>query len=372
MAEMCCKKPSEKVSLTEDVFGEFKDSYGSVKKVRRFTWKNQNGMSVQVMTYGGYITSMKVPDSSGHIDDIVLGFNTFEEYLQPDNRFMGATVGRVANRIANAKMTVEGVEYKLAANNGPNHIHGGTKGFDKVLWEPHVDGSKLTLSYLSKDMEEGYPGDVLTHVTFELTNENEFKIEYKATTSKPTPINLTNHSYFNLAGDDKGANELYKHVVSLNADKITEAVDGIPTGNLPMVCGTPFDLRVPKTLGDIIHKVPNTAGFDHNFCVTKGSKQEETFVARVTHSATGRALEVYSNQPGVQFYTSNFLPEGDSLRGKNGFIKKHFAFCLETQKFPDSVNHKHFPNTIVYPGEEYYHTTTFKLLVDKALACCKK
>nr|CAH7717445.1 unnamed protein product [Callosobruchus chinensis] len=367
MTDTCCKKLSKEVTLREDVFGEFKDSNGQMTKVRRFTWMNQHSMSVQVITYGAYITSMKFPDASGNIEDIVLGFNTFEEYLQPGNRFMGATVGRVANRISNAKMTVEGVEYKLVANNGPNHLHGGLKGFDKVIWEAYVKGSKLVLSYHSKDMEEGYPGDVLVNISFELTNDNEFKIEYRAFTSKPTPVNLTNHSYFNLAGNSGGANELYRHLVCLNADKITEANNGIPTGKLPSVSGTPFDLRVPKVLGNVIHTVPNSTGFDHNYCITKGSHQENTFVARVAHPSTGRVLEVYSNQPGVQFYTSNSLPDGDILKGKTGYIKKHGGFCLETQKFPDSVNQMHFPNTILYPGEEYYHTTTFRLLVDKAL-----
>lgn len=219
------------VGIIEDIFGYLK-SDGESKPIKRYTFKNSNNVSVQVITYGGYITSIKVPDAKGNIEDIVIGFNTFEEYLQADNRYFGATVGRVANRIAKGKMTVEGVEYTLAINNGENHLHGGLKGFDKVIWESYVKNNVLILSYQADDMEEGYPGDLVTNVSFELTPKNEFLIEYKATTTKPTPINLTNHSYFNLAGNGKGSIELYKHYVTINADNITEVNAGIPTGNL--------------------------------------------------------------------------------------------------------------------------------------------
>lgn len=218
------------LQITEDVFGHFKTN-GKSKPVKRYTLKNSNNLSVQVITYGGYITSLKVPDASGNVEDIVIGFKTFEEYLQPDNRFFGATIGRNANRIAKGKMTVEGVEYSLATNNGENHLHGGIKGFDKVIWESFVKNNVLVLSYHAADMEEGYPGDVVVTVSFELTSKNQLIINYKATTTKPTPINLTNHSYFNLAGNGKGSVELYKHYVMINADKITEVNNGIPTGN---------------------------------------------------------------------------------------------------------------------------------------------
>lgn len=229
---MCCKTKCGKssVEITEDVFGYLKID-GESKSIKRYTFKNSNNVSVQVITYGGYITSIKVPDAKGNIEDIVIGFKTFEEYLQEDNRYFGATVGRVANRIAKGKMTVEGVEYTLAKNNGENHLHGGIKGFDKVIWESYVKKNIVILSYHAADMEEGYPGDVVVNVSFELTQENEFIINYKATTTKPTPINMTNHSYFNLAGNGKGSAELYKHYVMINADKITEVNGGIPTGN---------------------------------------------------------------------------------------------------------------------------------------------
>lgn len=228
---MSCKAKCGKcsVEITEDVFGHLKTEKDS-KPVKRYTFKNSNNVSVQVITYGGYITSIKVPDAKGNIEDIVIGFKTFEEYLQPDNRYFGATVGRVANRIAKGKMTVEKIEYTLATNNGENHLHGGIKGFDKVIWESYVKNNVLILSYHAADMEEGYPGDVVVNVSFKLTSKNEFIIDYKAKTTKPTPINMTNHSYFNLAGNGKGKAELYKHYVTINADKITEVNTGLPTG----------------------------------------------------------------------------------------------------------------------------------------------
>lgn len=218
------------VLLAEDTFGQIKDDKGQVKTVKRFTWTNTNNVSVQLITYGGYITSIKVPDKQGNVEDVVIGFNNLEGYLSPQNRFFGATVGRVANRIGGAKMTVEGVEYKVSANNGPNQLHGGFKGFDKVIWDYYVKGKKVILSYHSADLEEGHPGDVLATVSFELTEDNEILIDYSATTTKPTCVNMTNHSYFNLAGNGKGAAGLYDHVVSINADRITENNAGIPTG----------------------------------------------------------------------------------------------------------------------------------------------
>ncbi|XP_056645717.1 galactose mutarotase-like [Diorhabda sublineata] len=348
------------VILTEDTFGKITDGKGKNRTVRRFTWQNKSKFSVQVIDYGGYITSIKVPDKDGNIKDITIGFDTVEKYLQPYNRYFGATIGRVANRIGKAKMIVEGVTYNLANNNGPHHLHGGKIGFDKVFWEACIQGTRLILSYHSADMEENYPGDLIANVIFELTKDNEFRIDYKAVTTKPCPVNFTNHSYFNLAGNGAGAQELYKHNVCINADKITEVDGGIPTGNLLPVQNTVFDLRVPKELGQIINKVPNSPGFDNNFCITKGTEQGNTFVASVYHPTSGRLMEVYSDQPGVQFYTSNFLPEDDTVMGKDGYIKKHGGFCLETQKYPDSVNNENFPNTIVYPGEQYHHSVVFK------------
>lgn len=224
------------VLLAVDDFGQLKDEKGQVKTVKRFTWTNTNNVSVQLINYGGYITSIKVPDRQGNIEDVVVGFNNLEGYLGPQNRFFGATVGRVANRIGAAKMTIEGVEYTVTANNGPNQLHGGFKGFDKKIWDYYVRGNKVVLSYHSTDLEEGHPGDVLANVTFELTEDNKILIDYSATTTKPTCVNMTNHSYFNLAGNGKGAAGLYDHVVSINSDRITENNAGIPTGTYGLSC----------------------------------------------------------------------------------------------------------------------------------------
>ncbi|CAH1984833.1 unnamed protein product [Acanthoscelides obtectus] len=359
---MACAKLST-VNLSIDNFGSWKNDKGEEVPVKRFTWTNQNNVSVQLISYGGYITSIKVPDKNGKVEDVVIGFDNLDGYLRPENTYYGATVGRVANRIAKGKMRVEGKQYSLAVNNGPNHLHGGIRGFDKVVWEHHSKCNKVILSYYSADGEEGYPGGLLVNVTFELTAENEFSIDYKAICTKATPVNLTNHSYFNLAGHHTGPTEAYKHVITINADRYTEVDDtSIPTGNLPNVNGTVFDLRVPKVLGDVINKVPNSPGFDHNFCITRPSKQGLVFVASAYHPDSGRVMEIYSNQPGVQFYTGNFMPdESTNVKGKGGVkLVKHGAFCFETQVYPDSINQKGFPNVIVYPGEEYHHSVVFK------------
>lgn len=231
---MSCR--SVGVTLSEDIFGQIKNDKGQNVPVKRFTWTNANKVKIQLITYGGYITSIEVPDRNGKLEDVVIGFNDLAGYLKPENSYFGATVGRVGNRIKKGQMTVENVKYTLATNNGSNHLHGGIKGFDKVNWESRVDGTKVTLSYLSKDMEEGYPGDLLVNVEFELTRENELLINYWASTTKTSPVNLTNHSYFNLAGHNKGSSELYNHVISINADRITEVDDeSIPTGKFCFV-----------------------------------------------------------------------------------------------------------------------------------------
>ncbi|XP_076253651.1 galactose mutarotase-like [Rhynchophorus ferrugineus] len=352
------------VTLKIDGFGAYKNQKGETKAVTRFTWTNSNKVSVQIINYGATITSIKVPNKQGKIDDIVTGFDTIQEYLSSKNRYYGATIGRVANRTAKGKMTVEDVEYNLAINNGPNHLHGGLQGFDKVLWNYHISRSKVILTYHSADKEEGYPGDLLATIAFELTPDNDFIIDYKAVVSKPCPVNLTNHSYFNLAGHGTGAKELYKHQITINADAYTEVDEtAIPTGNLIPVSETVFDLRVPKILGDVITKVPEAPGFDHNFCVTRISEKDVVFVAKAFHPPSGRVMEVYSNQPGVQFYTGNFMPEDESSQGKGATYKKHGAFCFETQIYPDAVNHEHFPKVILNPGEEYHHLTKFRFLV---------
>ncbi|XP_066258168.1 galactose mutarotase-like isoform X1 [Euwallacea similis] len=358
------KKPA--VWLTVDNFGTYKNDSGVIKHVERFTWQNVNNITVQVINWGATITSIKIPDKDGNIEDIVTGFDSIEEYLSTKNRYYGATIGRVANRTARGELDVEGVNYKLAINNGPNHLHGGIQGFDKVLWNYHVSGNKLILTYLSKDMEEGYPGDVLATITFQLTHNNEFHIDYRAVATRTTPINLTNHSYFNLGGHGSGSKGLYQHEITINADRYTE-VDktAIPTGNLPSVNGTIFDLRIPKLLGEVISKVPNSPGYDHNYCITKATSQDVAFVAKAYHRPSGRIMEVYSNQPGVQFYTGNFMPEDKSSQGKGAIYQKHGAFCLETQIYPDAIHHANFPDVLIKPGEEYHQFTSFKFIVQK-------
>lgn len=358
-------KPSKKaVWLTVDDFGSYKDKSGDTKIVKRFTWSNLKNVTVQVINWGATITSIKLPAKDGTIEDVVTGFDTIDEYLGPKNRYYGATIGRVANRTAKGEMTVEDVKYSLAINNGPNHLHGGVQGFDKVLWNYYINGNQLILTYHSADMEEHYPGDLLATLTFHLTSDNEFRIDYKATTSKPCPVNLTNHSYFNLGGHGSGAEELYKHEITINADKYTEVDEySIPTGNLLPVSGTLFDLRTPRILGDVINNVPNYPGYDHNYCITRPTSQDTVFVAKAHHLPSGRIMEVYSNQPGVQFYTGNFMPENDSSQGKGKTYKKHGAFCLETQIHPDSIHHANFPKVIVYPGEVYHHFASFNFSV---------
>ncbi|XP_057667625.1 galactose mutarotase-like [Diorhabda carinulata] len=365
------------VQFEEDGFGVFTDkTTGKTSPVRRFTWKNANNVTVQVITYGATITSIRLPGKNGVVDDIVMGFDNMEGYLNRLNPYFGATVGRVANRVGYASITINNDTYNVSANLGKHQLHGGFRGFDKINWNYYVNGTKVVLSYLSVDGEEGYPGDVLTNVSFELNNDNEFLIDFKATCSKPTFINLTNHSYFNLAGHDKGADELYKHVITINADNTTDVdKDSIPTGKLLRVDDSIFDLRIPKVLGDVIHKIPSYDGYDHNFCVNKASAQENTFAAKAYHPASGRTMEIYTNQHGVQFYTSNGIPEdpkkakGDvvpeTLIGKNGcHYYKHGALCFETQNWPDAINHDNFPRAVLYPGELYHHTAVYKFFVN--------
>ncbi|KAL1491925.1 hypothetical protein ABEB36_012444 [Hypothenemus hampei] len=364
---MSCRKVFVKpaVWITVEDFGTYKDSDGKTRNVKRFTFENIHATTVQVINWGATITTIKVPDRNGKIEDVITGFDSIQEYLGKGNGYYGSTIGRVANRIAKGRFNIEGVDYQLATNNGANHLHGGIQGFDKVLWNYHVNGTQLILTYLSPNLEEGYPGDVLATVTFQLTHDNQFKIDYKAVTNKITPVNMTNHSYFNLGGHGSGPDSLYQHEVTINADRYTETDNsGIPTGKLIDVSGTIFDLRVPRLLADVISKVPDSPGYDHNYCVTRASSQDVAFVARVLHRPSGRILEIYSDQPGVQFYTGNFMPQDKSSQGKGATYCKHGAFCLETQIYPDAINHANFPNVLLRPGEEYRHVAIYKFLVE--------
>ncbi len=345
-----------------------KESYGTTgngEAVDLYTLTNANGIEVRAITYGGIIASLKVPDKNGKFDDVVIGHDNLESYLTK-SRYFGALVGRYGNRIGNAKFTLDGVEYKLAVNNGPNHLHGGLKGFDKVVWQAesfdNPDGVGIVFTYTSKDGEEGYPGNLNAKVTYTLTALDELILDYHATTDKATPLNLTQHTYFNLAGDGKG--DILGHEVMLNADHFTP-VDKtmIPTGEIRPITGTPMDFTKPTAIGARIDQEDEQLGFaggyDHNFVINQEEGQGPSLVARVHEPTTGRVMEVYSTEPGVQFYSGNFLD--GSITGKSGHVyARRTGFCLETQHYPDSPNKPEFPSSILKPGETYESRTIYK------------
>jgi len=342
------------IQVVEDDFGKYVEGT-TTHSVRRFTLSNKNNLTIQIINYGATITSITFPDKKGNVEDLVLGFENVEGYYNA-TFFFGATVGRYANRISNGKYSLDGKEHCITLNRPPNHLHGGNKGFDKVLWSSHVEGDSVTMTYVSQDGEEGYPGKLTSSVTFQLTDNNELVTIYKATTTRPTPVNLTNHSYFNLAGQG----DVLDHKVQLNADSYTPPdANLIPTGEIKAVKGTPYDLTQSVELGPRIAALTgDPAGFDHNFCVNGSGKR---LVARVEHAGSGRVMEVYSTKPGVQFYTANFLPTDGSCQGKGGVsYRRHGALCLETQFYPDSPNKPNFPSCILQPGDEYKHTTVYK------------
>jgi aldose 1-epimerase len=348
-----------KLSVGKELFGKTADGTA----VDRYVITNANGMMAKVITYGAILTELLYIDKNGHGVDVVLGFDNLESYLAHHPHF-GATTGRVANRIAKGKFTLDGKEYTLAVNNGPNALHGGLKGFDKVVWKaepkktPEAAGVQLT--YVSKDGEEGYPGNLTTVVTYTLNNQNELRMDYKATTDKPTPVNLTNHSYFNLAGAESG--DILGHELTLEADEYTPADDTlIPTGEIRSVKGTPLDFTQAATIGSRIAQITDkTGGYDHNFVLRcKGKKL--ALAARVFEPKSGHVMEMYTTEPGVQLYTANGL--NGQLKGKGGVAyNKYQAFCLEAQHFPDAVNHPEFPSIILRPGETYTQTTVYKFL----------
>jgi len=314
-----------------------------------YTLTNSKGTEVKITNYGGIVTSFLTADKTGNKSNIVLGFDSLSGYLQKPPYF-GALVGRYGNRIADAKFTLDGKEYTLAANNGKNALHGGLKGFDKVVWTPTVMNDTfpmLMLTYISKDGEEGYPGNLKVIVHYTLTNDDELKIEYTATTDKATPVNLTNHSYFKLTGDVN--NTILNHSLMIAADNYTP-VDTtlIPTGEIKSVKGSPFDFTTTKMIGKEMDSVKG--GYDHNFVLNSkdGSLQK---AAVLSDTLSGRSLEVYTTEPGLQFYTGNFL-DGKFINRDGKAIKQHTALCMETQHFPDSPNKQNFPSTILHPGQE--------------------
>jgi aldose 1-epimerase len=332
-----------------------------------FTLTNSHGIEVRLTNYGGIITSLRTPDRSGHFDDIVLGYDSLSGYLR-DTPYFGAIVGRYGNRIAGGRFTIDGTTYRLAVNNGPNSLHGGLRGFDKVVWNAapfqNAGGVGVALDYSSADMEEGYPGTLRTHVTYTLTNDNRLIVDYLATTDKPTPVNLTQHSYWNLAGD--GSRDILAHVLTINADAMTP-VDTtlIPTGEIAPVAGTPFDFRMPTPIGLRIDQRQNQqirfgGGYDHNFVLNRAGVSADSLVhaGRVAEPSTGRTLDIYTTEPGMQFYTGNFLD--GSITGKAGHVYHYrYGLALETQHYPDSPNHPAFPSTILRPGQQYKTRTIF-------------
>ena len=318
-------------------------------------------MTAKVMTYGAILTELSVPDRDGQPGDVVLGFDNLSSYLAGHPHF-GATTGRVANRVAKGRFTLDGKEYTLAVNNGPNSLHGGLKGFDKKIWKAEdasgPGGPAVKLTYQSPDGEEGYPGNLTVSVTYTVAPEDALQIDYAAVTDKATPVNLTNHSYFNLAGPASG--DILGHELMLAADEYTPADETlIPTGKLAPVKGTPLDFTSPTPLGarfGLLTGEPR--GYDHNF-VLRGDGKTPALAARVYDPRSGRVLEMFTTEPGVQLYTANFLD--GSITGKGGVVyKRHQAFCLEAQHFPDSVHHVNFPSTILKPGDKYTQTTIYK------------
>jgi aldose 1-epimerase len=345
---------------TKTVSGDFGKTRDG-KSVVIYALTNKSGVEAKITSFGGRVVSLKVPDKTGGMGDVVLGFDSLEGYLN-ENPYFGALVGRYANRIGHAQFTLDGILYKVPKNDGDNSLHGGTRGFDKVVWTPRAlpDGG-LELTYLSNAGEEGYPGNCKVTVVYHLTNENELKIEYSATTDKDTVVNLTNHSYFNL----KGSGDILGHMLTLNADRFTP-VDGglIPTGELKPVAGTPFDFRTSTAIGARIdfndEQLKLGKGYDHNWVLNR-KNGDLSMAARVEEPSTGRVMEVWTTQPGIQFYTGNFLD--GTIKGKGGWVyAKRSALCLETQHFPDSPNKPRFPSTVLKPGMDFKSVTVYKFM----------
>jgi len=341
------------VKIRKTEFGKTRDG----QTVELYELTNRNGMVAKIITYGGIVTELYAPDRNGRLGNVVLGFDNLAQY-EAGHPYFGAITGRVANRIAKGRFVLNGVEYTLAVNNGPNHLHGGIKGFDKRIWKARAmetpAGPAVELNYVSPDGEEGYPGELNTFVTYTLTNDNELRIEYRATTNRATPVNLTHHGYFNLAG--AGCGDILDHVLQINADRYTP-VDNtlIPLGEIAPVKGTPLDFTSPHAIGERIAQVPG--GYDHNYVLNSGG-------TKLAHAATlhcprtGRVMETWTTEPGLQLYTGNFLD--GTLKGNGGVYGKHAGLCLEAQHFPDSVNRPNFPSIILEPGRTYVQVTVYR------------
>lgn len=364
MGSAACNNESKEEQPAKPEAGISKQAWGSAngQPVDLYTLRNSKGTLVTITNYGGIVTSFLAKDKNDSVASVVIGFDSIGPYLQSPPYF-GSIIGRYGNRIGAGKFSIGEKNYTLATNNGANHLHGGLVGFDKVIWTaaPVVDSlPSLKLSYLSKDGEEGYPGNLQVTVTYTLTEEDGLKIQYEASTDQATPVNLTNHSYFNLTGDTKET--IFNHQLQLNADAYTPVDNGlIPTGEIRQVAGTPFDFRSPMAIGSRIDSVPG--GYDHNYVLNNadGSLRK---IAHLSEPVSGRFLEVWTTEPGIQFYSGNFL-DGKFINHTGTPVQLHTALCLETQHFPDSPNKKEFPSTILEPGKKYYTETVYKVGVGK-------
>ena len=341
-------------TITHRAFGTTRTG----EEVVEYTLTNPGGVATSILTWGGIIRTLTVPDRNGQVADIVLGFDSLEPY-EERHPYFGTITGRFANRIAHGRFTLDGKTYTLATNNGPNHLHGGINGFDRKVWKATSSSTPsavhLTLSYVSPDGEEGYPGALSTSVTYTLTSDNELRISYEATTTKATPINLTNHTYFNLAGHETG--HVLDQVLVIDSNMMVPVDEtSIPLGPLTSVANTPFDFRTPHTIGERIANIGG--GYDHNY-VLSDQPRALTRAARAEDPHSGRFVEILTTEPGVQLYTGNYLD--GTLTGKGGAIyRKHAGFCLETQHYPDSVNQPSYPTTILRPGETFRSTTVIR------------
>ncbi len=358
----CGKSESPQKKILKETFGKFEG-----KTVDIYTLSNKNGIKIKITNYGGIVTSIKLPDKNGSIDDVATGCSTLDEYVK-NNGYYGCIAGRYANRIGNGEFTLDNIKYTLPKNNGNNCLHGGVKGFNRVIWDAEPltgEGFEaLKLTYLSKDGEEGFPGNLDVTVTYTLTNDNEFRIDYTATTDKATVVNLTNHTYWNLAGEASG--DVLNHELMINADAFTPIdSNSIPTGEIRPVENTPMDFRKAKKIGKDIEadydQLKLCRGYDHNYVLNKNENSDMNMAAAVYEPASGRYIEVYTTEPGVQFYSANFLFDNTGKSGK-GYAPRH-AFCLETQHYPDSPNKPEFPSVVLRPGEIYKTATVHKFSV---------
>lgn len=350
-----CEKEDSSPTIKKEAFGT-----ADGKQIDLYTLTNANGIKAKIINYGAILFSLDLPDRDGNSADVTLGYGSLDEYVKNRNYF-GATVGRYGNRIAKGRFTLDGTEYTLATNNGENHLHGGLKGFNKVVWDSEPittkDSVGVRLTYLSVDGEEGYPGNLTCTVVYTLTNNDELRVDYEATTDKSTPVNLTHHSFWNFAGN--ASRDILGHELMLNADHFLPVGSGlIPTGEIKSVKGSPMDFTTPATIGSRIEQVEG--GYDHNYVLNRQTHGEELILAaRVYEPVSGRGMEIYTTEPGIQFYSGNFFD--GTTTGKDGKVYgKHYAFCLETQHFPDSPNQLDFPTTILNPGQTYTHVCVHK------------